>query len=109
MMVLAFKTDGNHRYRWTKNTRSPFVNWARPRTFRRSTVSWCLSAAFSASSRPFDLNGEANNASKKHNIATIAADVRRFCYLINPDGVFGTHRNAATAHLSRSFSFLTTR
>ena len=23
MMVLAFKTDGNHRYRWTKNTRSP--------------------------------------------------------------------------------------
>jgi hypothetical protein len=27
--------------------------WTRPRTLRRSTISWCRSAAFSASSRLF--------------------------------------------------------
>src|SRR5205823_13755232 len=33
MIVMAFRTDGNHRYRWTKNKRSPFVRWrwTRPR------------------------------------------------------------------------------
>ena len=39
MIVIAFKTDGNHRYSWIKNKRSPFVSWTRPLTFRRSTVS----------------------------------------------------------------------
>jgi hypothetical protein len=34
-----------------KNRRSLFVNSTRPRTFRCSTISCCLSAAFSASSR----------------------------------------------------------
>jgi xanthine/CO dehydrogenase XdhC/CoxF family maturation factor len=38
--------------------------------------------AFSASSRLFDLNGEANSASKKHNSATIVYNVRRFCHQI---------------------------
>jgi nitronate monooxygenase len=37
------------------------------------------------------LNGEVNNASRKDIRATIADDVRRFCYQINTDGVFGTH------------------
>ena len=36
-----------------------------------------LSAAFSASSRVFGLNGEANRVRKKQSSAIIAADVRR--------------------------------
>ena len=48
-------------------------------------------AAFSASSRLFDLNGEANSASKKHNSATIAHDVRRFGHESIRTEVFGTH------------------
>jgi hypothetical protein len=39
MIVMALRTDGNHRYSWTKNKRSPFVSWTRPRTLRRSTIS----------------------------------------------------------------------
>jgi hypothetical protein len=34
----------------------------------------CWSGAFSASSRLFDLNGEINSASTKHNSATIVVD-----------------------------------
>jgi hypothetical protein len=33
---------------WMKTRRSLFVNWTRPRTLRCSTISCCLSAAFSA-------------------------------------------------------------
>src|SRR6266513_5933796 len=36
MIVMALSADGNHRYSWTKNKRSPFVSWTRPRTLRRS-------------------------------------------------------------------------
>jgi hypothetical protein len=50
-----------------------------------------LRAAFSASSRLFDLNGEANRVSNKLSRAIIAADVRRFGQVINRDEVFGTH------------------
>src|ERR1700716_3245390 len=32
MIVMALRTDGNHRYSWTKNKRSPFVSRTRPRT-----------------------------------------------------------------------------
>src|SRR5260221_12848444 len=39
MIVMAFRTDGNHRYRWTKNKRSPFVRWTRPRVFRCNAIS----------------------------------------------------------------------
>jgi len=39
MIVIAFKTEGNHRYSWIRNKRSPFVSWMRPLTFRRSTAS----------------------------------------------------------------------
>jgi hypothetical protein len=46
----------------------------------------------SASSRLFDLNGEANSARKKHSSAIIAADVKRFCYTIKTNEVFGTDR-----------------
>src|SRR6266699_3800403 len=92
MIVMVFRTDGNHRYSKTKNKRSPFVRWTRPRTLRRSIISRCRSAAFSASSRLFDLNGEANKVRKKQSSAIIAVDVRRFGHLINKDEVFGTHR-----------------
>jgi hypothetical protein len=34
MIVMALSTDGNHRYSRTKNKRSPFVSWTRPRTLR---------------------------------------------------------------------------
>jgi hypothetical protein len=46
MMVMTFRTDGNHRYSWTRDKRSPFVRWTRPRLFRCNTTSWCRSAAF---------------------------------------------------------------
>src|SRR5271166_5662322 len=75
-----------------KNWRSLFVNCTRPRTLRCSTISCCLSAVFSASSRLFDLNGEANSLKRKHSSATIAVDVKRFSHQINADEVFGTHR-----------------
>jgi hypothetical protein len=39
MIVMALRTDGNHRYSWTKNKRSPFVSWIRPRTLRCNTIS----------------------------------------------------------------------
>ena len=35
MIVIAVKTEGNQRYSWLKNERSPLVNWMRPRTLRR--------------------------------------------------------------------------
>src|SRR4030088_2927679 len=37
-MVMALRTDGNHRYSWMKK-RSPFVSRTRPRTFRRNMIS----------------------------------------------------------------------
>jgi hypothetical protein len=61
--VTTFKIDGNHRYNWTKNKWSAFVSETRPCTLRRNnTTNGCRSAAFSASSRSFDLNGEAKMA-----------------------------------------------
>jgi hypothetical protein len=75
MIVIALRTDGNHRYSRTKNKRPPFVSWTRPRTLRRSTISWCRSAAFSASSRLLDLSGETVRVRKKQSSAIIAADV----------------------------------
>ena len=39
MILMALRTDGNHRYSWTKNKRSLFVNWTRPRTLRCKTIS----------------------------------------------------------------------
>ena len=39
MIGTALRTDGNHRYSWTKNKRSLFVNWTRPRTLRCNTIS----------------------------------------------------------------------
>jgi hypothetical protein len=62
--------------------RSLFVKWTRPRPRRCRTISCCRSRAFSASSRLFDLNGEANSVNKKHSSATIVADVKRFCHWI---------------------------
>jgi hypothetical protein len=61
--------------------------------FKGSNVCGVLEgAAFSASSRLLDLNGEANRLRKKQSSAIISADVRRFGHVINKDGVLGTHR-----------------
>jgi len=49
------------------------------------------SAAFSASSRLIDLNGETNSLKRKKSSAIIAVDVRRFGHAINRNEVFGTH------------------
>src|SRR4029453_7705964 len=101
MIVMALRTDGNHRYSWTRNKRSPFVSWTRPRTLRRSTISWCRSAAFSASSRLFDLNGETDRVRKSQKSAIIAVDVRRFGHAINTDQVFGTHNQISVGPVLR--------
>jgi hypothetical protein len=52
LVVMALRTDGNQRYNWMKNRRSL---WTRPLIFGCGTISCCLSAAFSASSRLLDL------------------------------------------------------
>jgi hydrophobic/amphiphilic exporter-1 (mainly G- bacteria), HAE1 family len=48
-------------------------------------------AAFSASSRLFDLNGETDRLRKRQKSAIIPVDVKRFGRAINTDQVFGTH------------------
>jgi hypothetical protein len=50
-----------------------------------------MSAAFSASSRLFDLNGETDRVRRRKKSAIIAVDVRRFGHAINTDEVFGAH------------------
>jgi len=87
MIVTALRSDGNQRHSWMKNKRSPFVNWIRPCALRCSTISGCLSAAFSASSRLFDLNSETNSLKRKQSSATIAVDVKRFYHQSNTDEV----------------------
>ncbi len=39
--------------------------------------------------------GEANSVRKKHNSATIVADVKRFGHQINRYGVLGTHKSSS--------------
>src|ERR1700720_946803 len=75
-----------------KNRRSLFVNWTRPGTLRCSTISCCLSAAFSASSRLLGLKIEAPSFKRKNISATIVVDVKRFCRQLKTDEVFGTHK-----------------
>ena len=82
MIVMALRTDGNHRYSRIKNRRSPFVSRTRPRTTRCNMMSCWRSAAFSASSRLFDLSGEAHRVRKRLNSAIIGADARRFGHVI---------------------------
>jgi hypothetical protein len=71
MIVMTLRTDGNHRYSWIKSKRSLFVDRTRLFTIRRNATNWCRSAAFSASSRLFDLNGETKTARAKHSTAII--------------------------------------
>src|SRR5258708_13200070 len=77
-----------------KKRGSVFVNWTRPRTLRCSTISCCLSEAFSASSRPLDLKSEAARFKRRNISAPIAADVKRFCRQIK--------RTRFSAHTPRS-------
>src|SRR5262249_50946571 len=65
-----------------KNRRSLLVNWTRLRTLRCSTITWCLRAAFSASSRLLGLKGEATRLKTKNISATIVADDKRFYHRI---------------------------
>jgi hypothetical protein len=58
-------------YSWTKNQRSLFASWTRPRILRRKTISCWRSTAFSAPSRIFDLNGEAKIARTKRSCPII--------------------------------------
>src|SRR5260370_948884 len=69
---------------------SPPRDRPRPTLIRCSPISGGRGAEFLASSRLFGLKGETSRARKKQNSAIIAADVRRFSYLINTDEVFGT-------------------
>ena len=62
-----------------------------PATLRCSTISWCRSAAFSASSRLFDLNGEVSRVRRKQSSAIIADEFGRFGHAIDTHEVFGTH------------------
>ena len=71
MAVMTLRTDANHRYSWIKNMRSLFVSRIRLCTIRRNTATWCRSAAFSASIRLFDLNGETKTVRTKRSSATI--------------------------------------
>jgi hypothetical protein len=48
------------------------------------------SAAFSASSQLFDLNGETNRVRRKQ--SSIIVDVWRFGYVSKKDEVFSTHK-----------------
>ena len=76
MILIALRIDGNQRYNWTKNKRSLLVNRTRPRTWRCSTMSCCLSAAFSASSQLLGLKNDATKFKRKNINAAIAADVK---------------------------------
>ena len=59
MTMRTCSIHGNQRYSWIKYKRSLFVSRTRLCTMRHNTTSWCRSAAFSASSRLFDLNDAA--------------------------------------------------
>jgi len=62
MIWTGCNIEGNQRYSWTKNNRSPFVSRTLPWHLRCSTIACCRSAAFSPWSRTFDLNGDARMA-----------------------------------------------
>jgi hypothetical protein len=79
VMLMTFRIDGNHRYGWTRNRRSPFVSRTRLPALRRKTISCWRNAAFSASSRLRDLNSEASRAKMNPSRAKHRAQVRRFC------------------------------
>src|SRR4030081_3535350 len=82
MIVTAFKTDGKPSIQLDQEQAIPVRELDAPAHLRRNTLSWCRSAAFSASSRRFDLNGATNTVRNKHSRAIIAADVMRFGHLI---------------------------
>src|SRR5262245_65359702 len=83
-----------------KNRRSLLVNRTRPRTWRCSTMSCCLSAAFSASSQLLGLNNDAPRLKRKNISATIAADVKRFCHQVKNGQGFRYTQGASGSHLA---------
>jgi hypothetical protein len=85
MIVTALRTDGNQRYSCTKNSRSLFVKGDTTAHLALQQNQLMCSAAFSASSRLFDLKIEASRFRKKNISAAIVADVKRFCYAIKAD------------------------
>ena len=91
MIVMALRTDGNHRYSWTKNRRSPFVSWTRPRTFRRKYDQLMSERSVLCLKSALRLERRGEQGQEEAEQAIIAADVRRFGHVINTDGVLGTH------------------
>jgi hypothetical protein len=109
-MIAPFRRVGDALFFSALRVKFRAYRWCSP-----PRIGCARSAAFSASSRLFDLNGETNRVRKKHNRAIIAGDVRRFGHVINTDGVLGTHRwrpwsqkNASVAKKSLRMSTCTT-
>jgi hypothetical protein len=66
------------------------VSLTRPHTCRRRRIICWRRIAFSASSRPFALNGKAKADSTIQTKANMATEPRRFARATNQDAVFGT-------------------
>src|ERR1700682_4260140 len=90
MIERTCRIDGTQRYSWIENQRSLFVSRTRQGSLPLKTFNGCRSTAFSASSRNFDLNGEASTARTKQHGSIIPPASVIHC-VINPDKVFGTH------------------
>jgi len=92
MSATALTADGNSRNNQTKKRRSLFWTLMRPGNFRRSTITWCRSAVFSAASRAFDVHVVAITANNMRISAIIAADASRILQRVKPDNLFGIDR-----------------
>ena len=89
---MARSVEGNSRQSQTRKRRSSFDSLMRLGSFRRSTISWCRSAVFSAASRAFDVHGDVRTASNRRISAIITVDASRFRQRVKPDKVLGTDR-----------------
>ena len=89
MNATALTADGNSRNNQTKKRWSLFWSLMRPGSFRRSTITWCRSAVFSAASRAFDVHGAAITARSRRNNAIITVDASRILQRVKPDDLFG--------------------
>jgi hypothetical protein len=74
-----------------RDSRSLFVSRTRPRTLRCRTATCRLSAAFSAASRRFGLDGNTSSLTRKMSSAIIVAARYVIPSLDQTDEVFGTH------------------
>jgi hypothetical protein len=91
MNAIDLTADGNSRINQTKKRRSLFWSLMRLGSFRRSTITWCRSAVFSAASRALDVHDAAITANNRRINAIIAADASRILQRVKLDDLFGTH------------------